>query len=90
MLNVSKTKKPGLLILSDFTITEDIEDGIVHVTFFKYGRFTIELYHDTELNNEIITTENWKNHPVVLWIGEETIYCPSVELAVQIVNGLEK
>lgn len=77
------------LIISNFEVTQDIEDGIVHVTFYKHGRYTIELYHDTEMNNEIITSPNWKKHPVVLWIGEENIYCPSVELAVKIVNGLE-
>ena len=73
----------------NFEITEDIQDGIVQVTFYKYNRYCIEVYHSTELNNEIITTENWKKHPVVLWIGEDTIYCPSVELAIEIVNGLE-
>jgi hypothetical protein len=96
MLIVNKTKKDRgystsitVIDQSQFTIGHDIENNIVHVTFYNYGKYTIEHYHDTELNNEILTTENWKKHPVVLWIGEDTIYCPSVELAIEIVNGLE-
>lgn len=95
MIDINQKNKPKntRLTLLDFEISEDMHDDIVQVTFFKLSRhvrYTIELYHDTEFNNEIITKENWKYHPVVLWIGEQTVYCPSVELAVEIVNGLEK
>jgi hypothetical protein len=96
MLIVNKTKtdrgsSTSITVIdqSQFTIGHDIENNIVHVTFYNYGKYTIEHYHDTELNNEIIEDITWLNHPIVLRFDEEYIYCQSLEMAIKIINGLE-